>query len=474
MTSTNVADVRSMRPRPQGGDIRARMGRPVAIGVERPAKARGAVGRRGDGRTLAATDGRGAAGASTADAAVRRMALFYFAYFAGGGMYAPYLVLYLGQHGVAPAAVGRIAALLPAAALIAQPLWGHLADRRQAPVGVLRRLLLASAACIAVVPLLPVPVGTALGLIAFAAVSSPATALADSSTLRFLAQGRGALGTGAYPRVRAYGSLSFALGAIASSLVFADRSLWRAFAAMAAGLAVAAIATPALEPAAAPARPAVGPEPKAAAAAAPAVGAAPEGVVAAVRRLVAIPAYVVAVVSTFLLQVANAAHGTFFPVYLLKVHMPAALVGTPWAAAALVEVPVFAAMPALEARIGRRRLVVLAIVLYAVRFGLFSVIRAPWPVLAVQLMQGFTFTFFTGAMVVLVGELVPAGLKAVGQTLFMAAGFSLAAIVGDVLGGRVVAAYGVFAMYRWGALVALVAAGLFALGGRWSRPAART
>ncbi len=409
-------------------------------------------GRKGDAAKASAGD--------PAAFAVRRMALFYLVFYAGGGMYFPYLVLYLTQHGASPAAVGVISALGPAVGLIAQPLWGNLADRRQMPMGLLRRLLVVSAVFLALVPLLPVPLGAAVGLVAYAVFSSPVVALADSSTLRFLAEGTSSLGPNAYPRVRAYGSLSFALTAIASSVVFADRGLGRAFVAMAIALVAAGLfVLPRREPGATSLR---------------GVAAGREGrvgTVVALRRLVLLPSYAVVVVSAFLLQVANAAHSTFFPVYLLAVHMPGAFVGTPWAAAALVEVPMFALMPTIARRVGTERLVLASLVLYALRFFLFSLIHIAWPVLLVQLMQGVTFTFFTGGMVILIGAMLPVGLKAVGQTVFMAVGFSLAAIVGNVGGAVAVADLGVFGMYRLAALVSLGSAVVFAIGFRsWRGP----
>lgn len=406
------------------------------------------------------------------------MAAFYFLFFAGGGMYFPYLTLYLEEHHVAPGVVGLLTALGPAVGLLSQPLWGHVADRRRSPVWLLRRLAFASAGLIALVPLLPVPLGTALGLLGYATMASPLIALADTSTLRFLSQGTGVLGSAAYPRIRAWGSISFAVTAVASSLMYADRGLWRAFVSMGIAMVLAAVFLPGLEPAQGDVRldalhrPAQDnreePVPKARADSPPAAGqpsVAGKGRRESVAaRLWRAPGYGAVVASTFLLQVANSAHSTFFPLYLLKVHMPANVMGTPWAAAAVIEVPMFMVMPLLERRVGVRRLVMASLVLYAVRFGLFSVIRVAWPVLVVQLMQGVTFTFFTAGMVMLAGRLVPAGLKAQGQTAFMAIGFSLSAIVGNLAGGVVVDAFGVFSLYRLAALVALASAILFAAG----------
>jgi MFS family permease len=117
-------------------------------------------------------------------------------------------------------------------------------------------------------------------------------------------------------------------------------------------------------------------------------------------------------------------------------------------------------------RTGVRRLVAVAFVFYAARYLLFSLIHVAWPVWPIMLLQGFSFSFFTGGMVMLAGSLVPPGLKAVGQTVFMAVGFSLAAVAGNVASGAVVDHLGVFVMYRLAAICSLAAGTLFA-GGLW-------
>lgn len=414
---------------------------------------------------------------TTPDQAVRRMATFYFLFYAGGGMYFPYLTLYLEGHHVVPGVVGLLTALGPAVGLLSQPLWGRLADRRGAPLFVLRRLALSSAVLIAIVPFLPVPLGTGIGLVAYAATASPLVALADTSTLRLLSQGTGRLGSAAYPRIRVWGSLSFAITAVVSSFIYADHGLWRAFVYMGVAMVLAAALLPGLEPAQGDVR-REGKDPLHAAhrpstaeaqaeprpsSSGPIAGTEP-GPGSVIGRLWRAPGYVIVVASAFLLQVANSAHSTFFPLYLLRVHMPAQVMGAPWAAAALVEVPMFMVMPALERWVGVRRLVGVSLVLYAIRFLLFSLIRIAWPVMLVQLMQGVTFTFFTAGMVMLAGRLVPVGLKAQGQTAFMAIGFSLSAIVGNLAGGLVVSSMGVFGLYRLAAVVALGSAALFSIG----------
>jgi PPP family 3-phenylpropionic acid transporter len=291
----------------------------------------------------------------------------------------------------------------------------------------------------------------AAGLAVYAAFSSPLIGLADSATLQLLGGQRER-----YPRVRAWGSAAFALTSVVGGAVYRGAALWRIFPALGLGLILGALALPRGEPSLPGAVPGKVLPPR-------------EGR-EAFRQLLALRPYVATVGTTFLLQLAVAAHGTFFPMFLVRLNMPRPDLGIPYATAALLEVPMFSLMPRITRWLGLRWTVLISLLAYALRFFLFSILTVAWPVVLVQAMQGITFTFFLGGMVVLAGSLVPPGLKATGQTLFMGVGFSLAAILGNVAGGAVVAALGVFWLYRLASVTALAAAAGFAFTLRPWRP----
>jgi PPP family 3-phenylpropionic acid transporter len=379
---------------------------------------------------------------------VGRLGAFYFLYYAATGWYVPYLSLYMAHRHLGGATIGLLVALGPAVGLVTQPIWGAVADRRRSPVALMRLLCALSAVAIAAVPLLGRALGPAAGLAVglglYAAVSSALVGLADSSTMRFLGER-----ADRYPRVRLWGSASFAVATVVGSVVLAGRALWRIFPAMAAGLMLCVPFLLGSEPGEGPSRP-------------PPELPMPWGRRAGWRDLLAVPQYAAVLATAFVLNLANSAHSTFLPLYLVRLHTPSELLGVPWALAAMTEVPMFAAMPAITDRFGVRWVVLTGLVCYAIRFGLMGEIGVAWLALAIQLMQGVTFTFFTGGMVVLVGRLIPSGLKATGQTLFMSVGFLLAQILGNIGGGIVVQQAGVFWMYRLAGLAAMVSAVGFA------------
>jgi PPP family 3-phenylpropionic acid transporter len=75
------------------------------------------------------------------------LAAFWFLYLGGLGIFFPFFSLYLRENaGLSGTQVGLVIAMIPAVGIVAQPLWGHLADRRGARARVLALLALGAAA----------------------------------------------------------------------------------------------------------------------------------------------------------------------------------------------------------------------------------------------------------------------------------------------------------------------------------------
>ena len=76
----------------------------------------------------------------------RSIAVYWFLYFAGLGVFFPYYALYLRENaGLSGTQVGIIMASVRLVALIAQPIWGNIADRTGARPAVLAFLTVATA-----------------------------------------------------------------------------------------------------------------------------------------------------------------------------------------------------------------------------------------------------------------------------------------------------------------------------------------
>jgi PPP family 3-phenylpropionic acid transporter len=134
------------------------------------------------------------------------LTLFWFTYFGSLGIFFPYFSLYLRENaGLSGTELGAILAISPLVGMIAQPLWGQVADRTGARSRVLAFLALGTALGYA-------GLGLAEGfwhiLIAMAALAAVGTAVFPLMTSVSLAILRDA-GRHAFGRVRVWGTIGY-------------------------------------------------------------------------------------------------------------------------------------------------------------------------------------------------------------------------------------------------------------------------
>lgn len=175
---------------------------------------------------------------------------------------------------------------------------------------------------------------------------------------------------------------------------------------------------------------------------------------------------VVFLVSVFLLSVTVAAANQFFSIYMATIGSGEALIGFAWAVAAMSEVPMMLLSGALIRQIGISRFLIIAFLVYALRWALLSVISVPEWVMVVQLLQGISFTAFLVGGVTYIDRLAPAGLGATAQAIFSSTTFGLGAFAGSLLGGFLYDQVGLAHMFLMNSGIALVACLVFLLSRR--------
>jgi PPP family 3-phenylpropionic acid transporter len=176
------------------------------------------------------------------------------------------------------------------------------------------------------------------------------------------------------------------------------------------------------------------------------------------------PAVFVLLLTTFLVSSSTSIFYTYFGIYLTGMGATAGFVGTATAMAGLSELPVLFFGAWLMRRFGSRRLILLAIGLYALRFGLYTVLPSAGWVLPIQLVHGLTYGAYLMASVSLAHKLVPLALAATAQGLLtsMALGFGM--IAGALLGGALLDHIGVAPLFGVAALIMLLALIVFGVG----------
>lgn len=327
-----------------------------------------------------------------------RFALAFGAQFAGFGAMMPFLPAILAEGGLDADAVGLVMAAGALTRLVAGPMSGRLADALADP-----RRLLALSALLAAATAAGFGLASGLALLLLvqvlhSAAAAPVIPLTDARAVAAVRAG----GLD-YARVRAVGSLTFILGAVAAGQA-AEWSGPRAAAWMLAGaLLLTALAALALPP----------PAPRAAPPDRPGPGRslwAPlrEG---GFRRILLVSA---------LVQGSHAAYYAFSTLHWQAAGLSAGLIGLLWGWGVVAEVILFLAGGRLAERLGPRGLALLAAGAGALRWSVTALTADPWALFAVQGLHAASFgAMHLAAMRALLA--LPAELSGRAQTLHAAA-----------------------------------------------------
>jgi MFS transporter, PPP family, 3-phenylpropionic acid transporter len=140
--------------------------------------------------------------------------------------------------------------------------------------------------------------------------------------------------------------------------------------------------------------------------------------------------------------------------------------GVAQSAATISELPFFFFAGSLLKRFKARGLLVTALAAMGLKCLLYWVVRTPWGVIPIQLMNGLSFSLLWSAGVSFARESAPAGLGATAQGLFGAVLFGFGGAAGGLLGGVLLGSVGASSMYGVFALIMFTGLGVFLLGER--------
>jgi MFS transporter, PPP family, 3-phenylpropionic acid transporter len=369
--------------------------------------------------------------------------ILFAALYTAFGVQSPYLPALLGEHGLAPAAIGTVLAGGTAIKLVTGPAAGHLADRFSAV-----RLVFAGCAIVAALtalfylgaygfwPLLAVALFQAAAL-------GPLAPLGDSLVLPAAAPadptGRGAWPGFDYGWVRGTGSGAFILGSIVSGQAVAIAGLGAAMWLNAGLLAVAALSV-------AQARPL-------SSAADPAIRASGARHVGALLRL---PAFRRVMLVAALILGSHALHDGFAMIRWRAAGIPSGVTGLLWAESVAAEVIVFFAIgrPLLD-RLGTGGAAMLAAAAGVLRWAV-SAETAALPGLAlIQPLHGLTFALLHLACMRRLAETVPPSLSATALTLYGTVAIGAASAVLTLASGMLYGAVGPQGFWVMAALCAI-------------------
>ncbi len=366
----------------------------------------------------------------------RGFKLFYFLFFASFSGYAMFRNVYFEEIGLTGTQMGMIGFLIPMCTIVAQPLWGLLADWK----GIGKRILYVSC-LVAGIAMLLYPIApltpavflfVALTTILYAVFRAPAMPIANALVLS----------TGmSYEGVRAYGSIAFGIAGLVIGYLIGVTDTILIFVAYTTGMALIIgllFVLPVNE------RPSVGRDLS----------------IDAVRQLLD-RQFLLLLMAAFVLGLMTPAGAAFFSVYVRAVGHPDSVTGIAWLFKTIAEAIVFVYV----ARRGRgsyRRLMAIGGVLYGATYVVLWVTGSVAVIVLAQLLLGAGYALFNLASVNLAHVLAPPAMASTAQSLLMVGGSSAGVAIGELGTGWVLDLVGAQEMYGVFAGFGLVVA-LFAL-----------
>jgi MFS transporter, PPP family, 3-phenylpropionic acid transporter len=354
---------------------------------------------------------------------------FYFAYFAAGGAYSSYLIIYYRQSGMSVPQIGILASLPTLMYLLGNPIWAAVAD-----IFHMHKKLLPLTASLTIPAILLISLVHSFWLLSlmvliFSLCISPVIALADYSVINMLGEK-----SYEYGKVRIWGAVSFGLSAWATGWLverYGPPVLFMIFsAAMAAAVYISLqMQAPRLVRS--------------------------QSYWQSLRKLSADYRWYAFLLGLFLVGLSFASINNYFILFMKSLGGGEGLFGLSVAFAGVSELPTFLFSSYLLRKLTAKRMLILGVFMMGVRCLLISLMVDPRMALLVQMMHGLTFSMIWIAGVSYTNEIAPPGMGATAQALFSATQFGLGNGIGALLGSQVYAAFGPVILYRSAAVSAL-------------------
>lgn len=364
----------------------------------------------------------------------------YFAFYAGIACWGPYIILYYQRLGLTGTEIGILNAIAPLGMAFLSPVWGYFADSRSMHRLILRAALLTTA----MVALLLTSASSFWQILPFIVVltifGTTASPLIDSYGVTLSAQAGLSFG-----QVRVWGSIGYTLVVWLIGYLMGGEVTRLFLFSYAAALLATCAATFGL--------PGRRQQPG-------------KNRWQGAARMLRQPNMRIVLLTVFLLASSTNPIFSFFGIYIKALGGSTSLLGLTSAAAALSEFPIMLLGGVLVNRLGSRRMLVVALVMYCLRLLFYSIIPSATWVLPVQLLHGFSFGIYLMAAVTLVHELVGSDLAATAQGL-LASAMAFGQMTGSITGGILLDRIGIFMIYRLSIGTIMLALIVFLLGMRW-------
>lgn len=372
----------------------------------------------------------------------RQYQLLYFVFFASSNGFVVFRNAYFEEVGLTGGQMGLLGAVLVVGGMLAQPVWGALADRFAASKTILLIAAGVSSVTILAYPLAGrVPASVVdpflLLVVATALLSTVRSPIVPITNAMILSKGYD------YGQVRAFGSIAFGLGSLAIGWLLAETATAIVFYIYAVGMVVLVFIIRGVPDAEADLTPDLKRD---------------------ALRLLTDRRFILLLAVAMVLGGVSSAGSAYFSVYVRAIGASDGLTGTAWMIKTVGEAAIFLSM----AKIGlaNRTQLTLGASLYVGTFLVYAAIATPAAILGVQLVFGVGLALFNLAVVNFAHRFSPEELTSTGQAVLSAFGIGSGRALGQLAAGGVMDLVGVQSMYyvlAAGAGVAL----LLSLGFHW-------
>lgn len=350
----------------------------------------------------------------------------------------PYMSLYFSEKGFSNTAVGFILSLGAFVSVIAQPAMGMFNDRMRNP-----RIVLMASVLLAPIIGLGFSFSESLGVVIainvlFAWFQSSSPPLADAIAVEMGNREGFSFGS-----VRLWGALSYSLGTFLTGFIYAKYGYDNIFIYF---LAVSLLVFMMLFwfPSSKPAHHQT-------------------TLFEQAKEVVRNKPFLFFLGVSMITAISTATSFSFLPIYFKELGFDKGLLGTAYAVAALIEVPMFWVATILCRKIGRFNLLSLSAAIYGLKCLLLYAVHDVYLTLGAQLLDGISFAFAAGTAVEVVERFASAKTKATFQTIYAAVTWGLGGIFGNAAGGVIADGTGTPFLFLILFVLSATAAALFAV-----------
>lgn len=347
--------------------------------------------------------------------------MLLFSFHATNTIILSYLPIYLKYKGLDGTEIGWMLAVGPFAAIFSQPFWGYMSDKFKTVKGTLAiciiGLLISSTLFFQMEALIAILLTGAV----FYFFTSPIGALGDS-----LAQRRANDLHVNFGSIRMWGSIGFAISSLIVGKVLAsigvEYMIWPYLFFGTLAFIVALSLTDVK----------VDSDPVQ---------------LKDVKQLIQNKPFFIFLFIAMFISISHRANDSFIGLYIEQLGGDESLIGLAWFVGVVSEACVFALAPFWFRKFQTRLFIILAGLLYTLRFLIYGFVQEPAYIIPLQVLHGITFGTFYLASFSYITQLIPKLLQSTGHLVFYSVFFGLSGIIGSLIGGALIDSYGGGTLY---------------------------